>query len=53
MDVSGKRVFMRVDFNVPQDKADPTKNLGFKDFPSGFLFLKSKCVCLCVLFACQ
>ena len=28
VDVSGKRVFMRVDFNVPQDKADPTKSLG-------------------------
>jgi len=25
VDVSGKRVFMRCDFNVPQDKADPTK----------------------------
>lgn len=25
VDVSGKRVFIRVDFNVPQDKADPTK----------------------------
>merc|ERR1719499_1497425 len=25
VDVGGKRVFMRVDFNVPQDKADPTK----------------------------
>merc|ERR1719498_1429638 len=23
VDVSGKRVFMRVDFNVPQDKKDP------------------------------
>jgi len=25
VDVCGKRVFIRVDFNVPQDKADPTK----------------------------
>jgi len=25
VDVSGQRVFIRVDFNVPQDKADPTK----------------------------
>jgi phosphoglycerate kinase len=25
VDVTGKRVFIRVDFNVPQDKADPTK----------------------------
>merc|ERR1719380_339124 len=25
VDVSGKRVFMRADFNVPQDKQDPTK----------------------------
>jgi phosphoglycerate kinase len=25
IDVTGKRVFIRVDFNVPQDKADPTK----------------------------
>jgi len=25
VDISGKRVFIRVDFNVPQDKADPTK----------------------------
>jgi len=25
VDVSGKRVFIRVDFNVPQDKADPSK----------------------------
>jgi len=24
-DLAGKRVFIRVDFNVPQDKADPTK----------------------------
>eukprot|EP00448_Togula_jolla_P011013 CAMPEP_0170618282 /NCGR_PEP_ID=MMETSP0224-20130122/26876_1 /TAXON_ID=285029 /ORGANISM="Togula jolla, Strain CCCM 725" /LENGTH=36 /DNA_ID= /DNA_START= /DNA_END= /DNA_ORIENTATION= len=23
VDVAGKRVFMRVDFNVPQDKKDP------------------------------
>ncbi len=38
VDVSGKRVFMRVDFNVPQDKADPTKSLGFKDFASGFMW---------------
>ena len=39
VDVSGKRVFMRVDFNVPQDKADPTKSLGVKDFASGFLMV--------------
>merc|ERR1712064_146017 len=25
VDVSGKRVFIRVDFNVPQDKNDPSK----------------------------
>merc|ERR1719247_1958431 len=25
VDVKGKRVLMRVDFNVPQDKADPSK----------------------------
>lgn len=25
VDVIGKRIFIRVDFNVPQDKADPTK----------------------------
>eukprot|EP00662_Eupelagonemidae_sp_cell21_P030837 gene30837-37173_t len=25
VDVKGKRVFIRVDFNVPQDKADPSK----------------------------
>merc|ERR1719265_1757933 len=25
VDVSGKRVFVRVDFNVPQDKSDPSK----------------------------
>jgi len=25
VDVAGKRVFIRVDFNVPQDKADPSK----------------------------
>merc|ERR1719387_907895 len=25
LDVKGKRVLMRVDFNVPQDKADPSK----------------------------
>jgi phosphoglycerate kinase len=25
INVTGKRVFIRVDFNVPQDKADPTK----------------------------
>lgn len=25
VDVAGKRVFIRVDFNVPQDKKDPTK----------------------------
>jgi len=25
VDVAGQRVFIRVDFNVPQDKADPTK----------------------------
>ncbi len=25
VDVSGKRVFIRVDFNVPQDKSDPNK----------------------------
>jgi len=25
VNISGKRVFIRVDFNVPQDKADPTK----------------------------
>jgi len=25
VDVTGKRVFIRVDFNVPQDKADPNK----------------------------
>ena len=25
VDVSGKRVLIRVDFNVPQDKKDPTK----------------------------
>jgi len=25
VDVTGKRVFIRVDFNVPQDKADPSK----------------------------
>ena len=24
VDVSGKRVLIRVDFNVPQDKKDPT-----------------------------
>merc|ERR1719310_565422 len=25
VDVAGKRVFVRVDFNVPQDKSDPNK----------------------------
>ena len=25
VDVAGKRVLIRVDFNVPQDKKDPTK----------------------------
>eukprot|EP00406_Dinophysis_acuminata_P053140 CAMPEP_0179298556 /NCGR_PEP_ID=MMETSP0797-20121207/46052_1 /TAXON_ID=47934 /ORGANISM="Dinophysis acuminata, Strain DAEP01" /LENGTH=44 /DNA_ID= /DNA_START= /DNA_END= /DNA_ORIENTATION= len=25
VDVADKRVFIRVDFNVPQDKADPSK----------------------------
>lgn len=52
VDVSGKRVFMRVDFNVPQDKADPTKSLGVKDFASDFLwFLVSEVkVCLFMFF---
>lgn len=53
VDVSGKRVFMRVDFNVPQDKADPTKSLGFQGFcHRGFLwFLVSDVkVCLFMFF---
>ena len=34
VDVKGKRVFIRVDFNVPQDKKDPSVPLLPSPFPT-------------------